>query len=82
MVELSRDTITKKGEGILMCEVLNKRKMKAIKVDEKIPEFLTDEWAYVGVKGVMVMYTDGSYKEEWNWGDFSKELQERKLEVQ
>ena len=49
LVELSRDTITKKGEGILMCEVLNKRKMKTIKVDEKIPEFLTDEWAYVGV---------------------------------
>jgi hypothetical protein len=44
--------------------------MKAITVDEKIPEFLTDEWAYVGVKGAMVMYTDGSYKEEWNWGEF------------
>jgi hypothetical protein len=44
--------------------------MKAITVAEKIPEFLTEEWAQVGVKGTMMMYTDGSYKEEWNWGEF------------
>ena len=28
------------------------------------------EWAYVGVKGTMMMYTDGSYKEERYWGEF------------
>jgi hypothetical protein len=70
LVELSRDTITEEGEGKLVCEVTDKRRMKAITVDEEIPEFLTREWAHVGVKGTMAMYTDGSYKEEWNWGEF------------
>ena len=70
LVELSRDTITKKGEGKLVCEVICKRKIKAITVEEKIPEFLTEEWAHVGIEGTVVMYTDGSYKEEWNWGEF------------
>ncbi len=70
LLELSKDTITKIGNGTLVCEVMKRRKMKAKISKGGTLAFLMTEWARMGVEEVMKMYTDGSYKEEANWGEF------------
>ena len=69
-MELSKDTVTKGGEGRLLCRLIARGK-KGMGLRISIPpDFLSREWALSGVEGVTHIYTDGSLRKNRNWGEF------------
>jgi len=70
LVELGLDEVTEGGEGDLVCTTVARRRNKAIERRVKIPGYLSKEWAMWGGGIFTHIYTDGSYKEEADWGEY------------
>ena len=70
ILELSKDTVTKGGEGRLLCRLIaRKRKRMGLRISIP-PDYLSREWALSGVEGITHIYTDGSLRKNRNWGEF------------
>ena len=70
ILELSRDKITRGGEGRLKCQLMARREKKARERQVNMPYYLREDWAKWRGGDFSYIYTDGSYKEESNWGDY------------
>ena len=70
LVELDEDRVTDGGEGELRCSIMCLRENRP-RDRTVIPEdYMLREWAMWGGGDFTHIYTDGSYKEEANWGEF------------
>ena len=70
LMELSKDIVTYGGEGELSCGINAMRDNRpALRITQ--PEtYMLREWAMWGGGEFSHIYTDGSYREEANWGEF------------
>jgi hypothetical protein len=70
LVELSGDRVTKKGDVELMSEIVDLR-LNNPKDRDIVPHvYMTREWAMWGGGNFTHIFTDGSYREEANLGEF------------
>ena len=69
LLELSIDEVTKRGEGNLKSEVMERRKMKAKERTAVAPRYLSKEWATFGPEDFTHIYTDGSFRKIENCGE-------------
>ena len=70
LIELSKDKVTYGGEGELACGVIAIRENKCIMGVTQPESYMLREWAMWGGGDFSHIYTDGSYREEANWGEF------------
>ena len=70
LVELSKDKITEDGEGEILCKIADLRVNKPGPRITTPQTYMLREWAMWGGGPFTHIYTDGSYREEANWGEF------------